>query len=180
MRSEEKNASKLDKIKLFIIGSCRNEEDQARADKLQELAKELDVHNHVELKLNFKFEFLLQYLSESAVGLHTMIDEHFGIGVVECMASGLVTIAHNSAGPKMDIVVPHKGQKSGFLAETEEEYANCFYTIYHMNEQQRKVIRDAAKQQVKKFSQQKFNESFLETFKDLCLDKFFSDIPKQE
>ena len=28
--------------------------------------------------------------------------EYLFIGVVECMAAGLVTVAHNSAGPKMD------------------------------------------------------------------------------
>lgn len=180
IRCEEKDMSKLEKIKLFIIGSCRNEDDKARADKLQELAIELNVQHHVELKLNFKFEYLLKYLSESAVGLHTMTDEHFGIGVVECMASGLITIAHNSAGPKMDIVVPYKGQKSGFLAETQEEYSNCFYTVYKMNEQQRKVIRDAARQQVKKFSQQEFNKTFIEIFEELCLNKHLKNIPKQE
>jgi len=76
----EKDASSLTKIKLFIIGSCRNEEDMKRAEDLRALAKSLGVGEHVEFKLNFKFEYLLEYLSESAVGLHTMIDEHFGIG----------------------------------------------------------------------------------------------------
>lgn len=42
--------------------------------------------------------FLLQ------VGIHTMIDEHFGISLVEFLAAGLLVVAHNSAGPKMDIL----------------------------------------------------------------------------
>lgn len=29
-----------------------------------------------------------------------MKHEHFGISVVELMSSGIITIAHNSAGPK--------------------------------------------------------------------------------
>ncbi len=33
-------------------------------------------------------------------------NEHFGIGVVEMQASGAIPIAHNSAGPRMDIIVP--------------------------------------------------------------------------
>lgn len=33
-----------------------------------------------------------------------MIDEHFGISLVEFLASGLIVVAHNSAGPKMDIL----------------------------------------------------------------------------
>ena len=53
--------------------------------------------------------------------------------VVECMAAGTCMIAHNSAGPKMDIVVPYRGERTGFLAETDEEFAKCLYTIYTMS-----------------------------------------------
>jgi alpha-1,2-mannosyltransferase len=38
------------------------------------------------------------------VAIHTMKHEHFGISVVELMSSGIITIAHNSAGPKEDII----------------------------------------------------------------------------
>ena len=64
----------------MIIGSCRNEDDQKRADDLRKLSIELNVEKNVEFYLNFKFESLLERLSESAVGIHTMVDEHFGIG----------------------------------------------------------------------------------------------------
>ena len=48
--------------------------------------------------------------------------EHFGIAVVELMSSGIITIAHNSAGPKTDII--GKADKPvGYLADTAEEYA---------------------------------------------------------
>lgn len=180
VKLEENDPVILAKIKLFIIGSCRNAGDQKRADDLKELAKQLQVQDHVELKLNFKFEYLLDYLSKSAVGLHTMTDEHFGIGVVECMAAGLVTVAHNSAGPKMDIVVPVKGKASGFLAESEEEYADSFYSIYKMSLQKRAAIRESARQQVKKFSQEEFNVNFLNTFNDLCLSKYFPHLFKSQ
>jgi alpha-1,2-mannosyltransferase len=33
-----------------------------------------------------------------------MRNEHFGIAVVELMASGIITIAHKSAGPLEDII----------------------------------------------------------------------------
>lgn len=35
-----------------------------------------------------------------------MWNEHFGIAVVEYMASGLIPIVHASAGPLLDIVTP--------------------------------------------------------------------------
>lgn len=38
------------------------------------------------------------------IGIHTMEAEHFGISVVEMLAAGLIVVAHNSAGPKEDIV----------------------------------------------------------------------------
>ena len=44
-----------------------------------------------------------------------MWNEHFGISVVEYMAAGLVTIAHDSGGPRMDIVVPLNDQPTGML-----------------------------------------------------------------
>lgn len=49
--------------------------------------------------------------------------EHFGIGVVELMASGVIVVAHNTGGPRMDIVRPIDDQETGFLASSEEEYA---------------------------------------------------------
>lgn len=61
-----------------------------------------------------------------------MLDEHFGINIVEFMvscnlvslsdidgqAAGLIPIVHASAGPLMDIVVPYNGQRTGELLET--------------------------------------------------------------
>ena len=78
--SEPTKASSHGEVKLILIGSCRNQDDQARVDSLKRLAKTLDVEDHVEFKLNFTFENLLKDLASSAVGIHSMIDEHFGIG----------------------------------------------------------------------------------------------------
>ena len=56
--------------------------------------------------LNCPFAELQQWLGRASVGLHTMWNEHFGIGVVEFIAAGVVPVAHATAGPKQDIVVP--------------------------------------------------------------------------
>jgi glycosyltransferase involved in cell wall biosynthesis len=42
--------------------------------------------------------------------------EHFGIAIVELMSSGIITVAHDSAGAQMDIIGEAK-MKVGFLAE---------------------------------------------------------------
>ena len=85
------------------------------------------------------------------------------------MAAGLIVVAHNSAGPKEDIVVPFKGEKTGFLAETEEEYADCLLNIYTMNDKKRSQVRQAALEHVDKFSQSNFEKNFIDTFNTFCI-----------
>ena len=171
----------MENIKLILIGSCRNQEDQDRVDSLKQLAQSLDIETMVDFKLNFTFENLLKDLAASAVGIHSMVDEHFGIGVVECMAAGTVILAHNSAGPKMDIVVPSIGEnRTGFLARTDEEFADCLYEIYSMSVSERKSIRQRARIHVKKFSQEQFDIDFIEAFNKYCYKKFVLNKQKRE
>ena len=42
----------------------------------------------VEIKTNLPFPELTALLSRALIGIHTMRDEHFGIGVVEFLAAG--------------------------------------------------------------------------------------------
>jgi alpha-1,2-mannosyltransferase len=85
---------------------------------------------------------LTEFLGRALIGLHTMRDEHFGIGVVELMASGVITIAHRSGGPLMDIVRPavsdsadNMDQAAGYLCDTAEEYANAIVQVLRAAEQ---------------------------------------------
>ena len=49
---------------------------------------------------------LRQILLDSKVYLHCAINEHFGISIIDAMASGCVPIVHDSGGPKE--IVPKK------------------------------------------------------------------------
>ena len=94
----------------------------------------LATHTHLERTsiprtLQVTYAELKSHYATSVVGLHTMWNEHFGIGVVEYMASGCIPLAHDSAGPRMDIVLPFNGQQTGFLASNAEEYATKLKTI---------------------------------------------------
>ncbi|PPD97634.1 hypothetical protein GOBAR_DD05341 [Gossypium barbadense] len=57
------------------------------------------------------------------------------------MAAGAIPIAHNSAGPKMDIVLDEDGQQTGFLAQNVEEYADAVLKIVKMPEFERLKIQ---------------------------------------
>lgn len=67
------------RYQLVLVGGCRNEDDAARVNDLEALAKQLDVKDRVHFCLNVPFEELKRRLAEADVGLHTMWNEHFGI-----------------------------------------------------------------------------------------------------
>ncbi len=47
------------------------------------------------------------------------------------MASGAISLAHNSGGPRADIIVHGE---SGFLATEADEYAECIAKVLNMSE----------------------------------------------
>lgn len=168
-------------LRLVLIGSARNAGDGAIVklcrDEIERLSVSRDVSeadresiafaDRVELRVNVPYEEIVQYVHRIAsVGLHTMWNEHFGISVVEMQAAGLLTIAHASGGPKMDIVtspiyaadtVPGSDGRSlvgdtcnGFLAASKEEYATCMaaavtLTLRHQGRKGAKLNPDVCK-----------------------------------
>nr|GFB00640.1 GDP-Man:Man(3)GlcNAc(2)-PP-Dol alpha-1,2-mannosyltransferase [Tanacetum cinerariifolium] len=103
---------------------------------------------------------LVKLLGGATAGIHSMIDEHFGISVVEYMAAGAIPIAHNSAGPKMDIVLPEEGKQTGFLAQTVEEFADAILNILQMSESEKHEMAEAGRRRANRFSEQRFYEDF--------------------
>jgi alpha-1,2-mannosyltransferase len=68
--------------------------------------------------------------------------------------------AHNSAGPKMDIVLDEDGQQTGFLACTVEEYADAIFNVIKMSETERLKMAAAARRRASRFSEQRFCDDF--------------------
>ncbi|KAF3857199.1 hypothetical protein F7725_009058 [Dissostichus mawsoni] len=153
-------------LKLVLIGGCRNQEDEDRVLMLRGLCQELGVADRVEFKLNVPFEELKRELGDATIGLHTMWNEHFGIGIVECMAAGKIILAHKSGGPKMDIVVPFEGGQTGFLADDEDSYAEAVRGLA-LPPAARLLIRSNARQSVARFSDQEFEACFLAAMEPL-------------
>ncbi|GLC39586.1 hypothetical protein PLESTB_000810100 [Pleodorina starrii] len=151
--------------KLKFIGGCRHADDRARLEALQRYAQELGLEGCVEWIVNAPFSELKLLLGGAVGGLHTMTDEHFGISVVEYMAAGVVPIAHNSAGPRQDIVRPvldDEGceQVTGFLATTAEEFAEAITRVLTMDQRERLKIAAAAQRQATRFSTERFLQDF--------------------
>lgn len=80
-------------------------------------------------------------------------------------ASGLIPIAHDSGGPKTDIVVDYNGSPTGFRARTEEEYASHLFHIFggHLSDKDQDEMRRNARNAVQaRFSVDKFSSDFVD------------------
>lgn len=73
--------SEWDKIRLVIVGTCRDTEDEARVQDMEDLCKHLSVEDNVQFRVNISFEELKHELSDATIGIHTTWNEQFGIGM---------------------------------------------------------------------------------------------------
>jgi len=85
------------------------------------MAKDLELDNSVTFLVNRSRDEIHNIFARSKVAIHTMYEEHFGIAIVELMSAGLITIAHASAGPLLDIIGATE-EPVGFVAKTEQDY----------------------------------------------------------
>jgi alpha-1,2-mannosyltransferase len=111
--------------KLVLVGSVRDDGDSKRVYELRLLANELQIKDSVEFHLDASWPEILQWLRKASVGVNGMWNEHFGIGVVEYQAAGLISVVHDSGGPKRDIVTPIDGQPTGELGRTNAFFYAC-------------------------------------------------------
>ncbi|KAI8926932.1 hypothetical protein BC831DRAFT_399272 [Entophlyctis helioformis] len=156
------------KVVLTLVGSVRNADDAGRVEQLRKhIASDASLKASVKIVENAAYGELQRLLSVSLMGIHTMSDEHFGISIIEYMAAGLIPIAHNSAGPKMDIVKPFNSKPTGFLATTEEEYAERMHEVLSLSPKERLALQQAARASVAdRFSASAFADTFI-----ACLSK---------
>ncbi|KAG0587603.1 hypothetical protein KC19_2G176800 [Ceratodon purpureus] len=148
--------------RLKLVGSCRNQEDNDRVESLRLKCRERGLEQNVDFCLGVSNTEMVELLGGAIAGLHTMTDEHFGIVVVEYMASGAVPIAHNSAGPKLDIVVNEGGNRTGFLASSVSEFADAMCHVVTMPADERMKIAQAGRVRAARFSESKFDSAFKE------------------
>ncbi|ODQ53583.1 alpha-1,2-mannosyltransferase alg11 [Saitoella complicata NRRL Y-17804] len=151
-----------EKVNLVLIGSVRGAEDAQRVESLKKLAQKLGVDVNVEFVCDAPWPEVIRRLGKAWVGANAMWNEHFGIGVVEYMAAGLIPVVHDSAGPKMDIVVPLDGQPTGFHATDEGSFAQAFHQALTLPKPEVNAMRARARAQSDKFSEKVFDDAWLD------------------
>ncbi|KAI8620903.1 hypothetical protein BC830DRAFT_1058790 [Chytriomyces sp. MP71] len=154
------------RVKLLFIGGARHANDRALADAVLVRAKELGIEENVEVLVNASYPDLRAWLGRASVGLHAMRDEHFGIGIVEYMASGLIPVANNSGGPKMDIInTKDEASRTGYLATTAQEYADAIFTALNLSDADQASMRKRARVSVEtRFGNDAFQNGFMAAF----------------
>ena len=173
-------------MKLVMVGSTRNEEDRALVESLKDVASTLAISDNVVFIVNAPFTELHSWLCCAQVGLHTMWNEHFGISVVEMMAAGLTTVAHNSGGPKLDLIssvpIPYDehidpaasgfrfhtdptkaASETGYLATTASQYAQCLHVALDTYNDSL-TLRQRARKSSLRFSDEEFTTNILQIF----------------
>jgi alpha-1,2-mannosyltransferase len=123
-------------------------------ESLLELVKKLKVSAKVKILPNVSRDRLREILLNSKVYLHPMVNEHFGISVVEAMCSGCIPIVHDSGGVR-EFVPPNL--RYGSIEEASEKVEKAINDWSPI--QARKVSKYA-----ERFSEKNFSKQFMDVF----------------
>ncbi|KAI1843257.1 hypothetical protein JX265_012170 [Neoarthrinium moseri] len=145
--------------KLVLVGSVRDDNDSKRVYQLRLLVNELHIKDRVTFQLDASWPDILQWLRRAHIGVNGMWNEHFGIGVVEYQAAGLIAVVHDSGGPKLDIVTTVEGQPTGFHATTSTEFAQGFEKALSLPDPL--SVRKRARISATRFTEEEFARKWL-------------------
>jgi glycosyltransferase involved in cell wall biosynthesis len=84
--------------KIMTIAGNLHYYDHHYYQQLKNMIADYDLSDYVSLQTNISFSRLIQLMQLAKVYFHPRIDEHFGISIVEAMASGLVPVVSNIGG----------------------------------------------------------------------------------
>ncbi len=143
-------ASHLPQYEFVIIGASSGRVSSAYYNKLMRLVRSKGVEN-VRLMRDVSRSEQVRIYKKSKVFLHAMRGEHFGVAVVEAMASGLVPVVHESGGAWTDIV--DRGEY-GYGYKSLEGAIEAVERAMHSS------LKARIRSKVEEFSADKFNERF--------------------
>jgi alpha-1,2-mannosyltransferase len=84
--------------KVMVIAGNLHYYDNHYYQQLKNMIAEYDMSDYVSLQTNISFSKLVELMQLAKVYFHPRIDEHFGISIVEAMASGLVPVVSDIGG----------------------------------------------------------------------------------
>ena len=108
----------------WVMGGSRNAEDDALIERLKRVAfEDLKIPStQIEFVVNASRADVNARLKTGKCAIHTMVDEHFGISLLEFLEARIPVVCHRSGGPESDILLPD--EQFGYLATAESEFAD--------------------------------------------------------
>lgn len=154
------------KFAKFIVMGKADNYSLVTLEKLKRQISRLHVEDRITLLANVSFGEFMKVFSEAKVYLHTMPYDHFGISVVEAMASGCVPVVHRSGGPWTDILDGKQGLY-GFSYSTPEEAAGYIDRLVS-DEDLRTEIALRASSRARKFDRAVFMKKIAEVVEKIA------------
>jgi len=139
-------------IHFAIIGRVH---DRGTLLTLQRLTRRLGLTNRIKFFLDVPKTKMKKILETAKVYFHTMVGEHFGISIVEAMATGCIPIVHNSGGAK-EFVPKHLRYNN--IHEAAEKIMK---EIYEWTPRKALNIVEIAE----RFREENFSKEFMKLFK---------------
>lgn len=157
--SADKDLQKIPYIAKLTKGNARFVligllHDRKVYESLERTIGSLSLNKKVELMPNAPKAELENMLKRAKVYLHTMVGEHFGISIVEAMATGCIPIVHNSGGMKEFVPEKYRYENLHDAAKKIEIALN------EWTPEKAKTIIGIARQ----FSESNFSHNFAEVF----------------
>jgi len=91
--------------KLHMIGTSRTPSSKIMLSKIKMEINRLKLNN-ITIHENIPFRSLVQEVSKAKVFVHSMVDEPFGLVIVEAMSAGCMPIVHDSGGAPELVLFP--------------------------------------------------------------------------
>jgi len=152
--------AKYTKSAKFVVMGKADEYSVPTLRKLKEQISAFHVKDRITILTNVPIDKFLEIFLRAKVYLHIMPYDHFGISVVEGMASGCVPVVHRSGGPWLDILDGRQGEY-GFSYATAEEAASYIDTLV-TDENSRNKVASRAFHRAKKFDRAVFMERMVD------------------
>ena len=141
-------ARQLPQVKFAIIGSVAQE----RESYLQQLKDTAPSNVSFVMSPLSKVKDLL---CKAKVYVHSALNEHFGISIVEAMAAGCVPVVHDSGGPR-EIVSGDVGYRWTSVTEAVTQISNLV-----LNEAPRMELSRASEQRAERFTPEAFERDMV-------------------
>jgi len=158
-------AKKVKNGKFVIIGSIGS---YSYYKHLVRLIKSLGIGDRVRILPNASEREKIELLGKAKIYLHPMKYEHFGISIVEAMASGLIPVVHRSGGPWTDIV---EFGRYGFGFRDEDEAVSIIENALELQGTELESLQSKIVARSRDFSYIKFKYTINNIFSKLNIVK---------